>query len=142
MNFAEFKTGFRLMKLVSVPIFCVVLAGCGRSAPEVHQYTRVDEFFGAVVKVDVCYRDEEESRLQEALDEVWIRFADIHSRMSVYDPESDINKINRAYEESVEVGADTYGLIREALDYHRISHGAFDITVGPLIALWKESGRE
>jgi thiamine biosynthesis lipoprotein len=120
----------------------IFLTGCGRSAPEVRRYSKLGEFFGSVVKVDVCYRDEEEPRLQQALDEVWTRFADIHSRMSVYDPDSDINKINRAYDEGVEVGADTYGLIREALEYHRISQGVFDISVGPLIVLWKESGRK
>jgi thiamine biosynthesis lipoprotein len=108
----------------------------------VMQYRKVGGFFGSQVKVDVCYAPEQEESVVKAVDEVWARFADIHVRMSVYDPQSDISRINRlASSQPVEVGADTYQLIADHLTYHRLSGGVFDITIAALIQLWKEKGQ-
>ena len=37
---------------------------------------------------------------------IWARLADIHWRLSVYDPQSDMNRINRSFPDPVAVGAD------------------------------------
>jgi len=108
----------------------------------VRQLTRTGEFFGSYVKVDVCFEATARDRVHHAVDAVWERFADIHTRLSVYAPDSDINLINNAYAVPVRVGADTYQLIKDAQDYYRLSHEVFDITLGPLIKLWKTKGRQ
>jgi thiamine biosynthesis lipoprotein len=106
------------------------------------RYSKTGEFFGAYVKVDVCYTPSQSEHLTRAMGAVWARFADIHKRMSVYDPGSDINKINQAYHAAVEIPADTYRLIQDSIAYHRLSGGVYDITLGPLIQLWKQAGKE
>ena len=135
MNFHPFFT------CILLPIF---FFGCAHpsSQPALKKHTQIGEFFGSVVQVDVCYGEREEDRVRQALAGVWDRFEDIHGRMSVYDPKSDMNKVNGSYPEPVAVGADTYGLIRDAVGYHGLSQGVFDITVYPLIAVWKESGKK
>ena|SRR3989338_4840524 len=120
-------------------LLCVLIVGCGRPHQPLNQLTKIDEFFGAVVKVDVCYETRQGEALTKALDEVWARFADIHRRMSVYDKDSDINRINNSYPQSAQVQADTYALIKDSMDYYQISEGVFDISIGPLLSLWKES---
>jgi len=51
-------------------------------------------------------------------------------------PHSDISRLNQAAGAESEVSADTYKLLQAAQHYCRESRGTFDITVGPLVALW------
>ena len=65
------------------------------------------------------------------------RLDDINEKMSTYLPGSELSKINRAAAgQWLPVSAELYDVIREALDISQSSHGAFDITVGPLVNLW------
>lgn len=129
-----------LMVFILAAVFGVIWISRLWQGRQVLQYIKTGSFFGSYVKVDVCYTKDQEGELEKAMAEVWKRFADIHSRMSVYDLKSDILKINQAYDKPVNVGADTYRLIKDSIQYHRISSGAFDITIGSLIQLWKEKG--
>jgi len=66
----------------------------------------------------------------------------VEARMSAYRSESDVARINReAGEHAVEVAAETFKVISEACRFSRLTGGAFDITVGPLIELWREAAR-
>lgn len=50
---------------------------------------------------------------------------------------SEISAVNRAAGEgSVAVSPETWDVIEEGLRYSRLSAGAFDITIGPLVSLW------
>ena len=79
---------------------------------------------------------------KEALKKVWQRLEDISWRMNVFDEKSDVAKINISYPNALEVGADTYEVVKKAIEYNRLTQGAFDITVWPLIALWKKGEKE
>lgn len=91
------------------------------------------------VKLDVCYDQSQELQLKKALGEVWKRIEDISWRINVYDQRSDVRRINTAYPNPATVGSDTYQLIKDSLEYNRLTFGVFDITVWPLIKLWKDS---
>ena len=61
----------------------------------------------------------------------------VDSLMSVYRPESDISTVNRnAGGSPIRVAAQTMHVLRRAHDFWRISGGAFDPTVGPLVDAW------
>ena len=69
-----------------------------------------------------------------ALDEV-IR---LDGMMSNYKPESDLSRMNQtAHFQPVHIPRELYELIEESLFYSRHSNGQFDISVGPLVDLWK-----
>jgi thiamine biosynthesis lipoprotein len=69
-------------------------------------------------------------RVQAALDEV-------DRLMSTYKPESEISRFNaHASTEAFEVSALTAEVVRKALDVGARTGGGFDVTLGPLIALW------
>jgi len=71
---------------------------------------------------------------QAALDEV-VR---LDSVMSNYKPESELNLLNRtAHFHSVRVSHELYDVIEQSLYYSQISDGQFDISVGPVVDLWK-----
>jgi len=58
--------------------------------------------------------------------------------MSNYKDDSDLSRMNRtAHFQSTEIPPDLYRVIEESLPYSRLSDGRFDISVGPLVDLWK-----
>jgi thiamine biosynthesis lipoprotein len=65
------------------------------------------------------------------------RVREIENRMSVTIPESDIGRVNAAAGKSpVPVAEETLRLVERGLAFARLSGGAFNIAVGPLVTLW------
>lgn len=61
----------------------------------------------------------------------------INSLLNNYDPESEISAINKAAGgKPVHVSIETYRALSDAKAYARISRGAFDFTIAPLVKLW------
>ena len=61
----------------------------------------------------------------------------LEDQMSVFRPESEISRLNRlAAEGPVEVEPRLFALLELALDLHRETDGAFDVTCGPLWKVW------
>lgn len=71
------------------------------------------------------------SKVQEALDQV-------NQAMSTYLPDSEISKFNASQSTDwIEISDDTASVIRRAIEISQKTEGAFDVTVGPLVDLWK-----
>lgn len=69
-----------------------------------------------------------------ALDEV-VRLDGV---MSNYQPESELSRMNRtAHFRPVRISRELYEVIEQSLLYSRLSQGQFDISVGPVVDLWK-----
>jgi len=69
--------------------------------------------------------------------EIFNKIREIENLMSVNIPSSDISRINAAAGiESVQVHAEVFKVIERAVYFANVSDGAFDPTVGPLVALW------
>jgi len=74
------------------------------------------------------------SAIDQALDEV-VRLDNV---MSNFKPESDLSRMNReAHFHAVRIPADLYKVIETSLAYSRLSEGEFDVSVGPVVDLWK-----
>ena len=72
--------------------------------------------------------------IDKALQEI-VRMDDL---MSNYKPESALSRLNRsAHFHTEKVPRDLYRVIEQALQFSRLSDGKFDITVAPLVDLWK-----
>lgn len=63
--------------------------------------------------------------------------------LSDYDPGSELARLSAAAPtpEPVAVGDDLWNVLVRAAEIHRLSDGAFDITVGPLTTLWRQARR-
>ena len=71
------------------------------------------------------------------LDEAFARLRTIEDRMSVNKEGTEVSKINEmAGKEAVQVSSDTFYVISKAIEYAKITNGAFDPSVGPLVKLW------
>jgi thiamine biosynthesis lipoprotein len=73
----------------------------------------------------------------EALEMAYKRVIEIDDRMSAFNDDSDIVKINQcAGHKAQKINPDTFTLIKRSLEFSSLSNGAFDITIRPLTALW------
>ena len=61
----------------------------------------------------------------------------VNDMLNNYNPASDVSRINAgAGNDAVSISPETFSALSDAKNYARLSQGAFDFTVGPLVALW------
>src|SRR5262249_32693518 len=74
------------------------------------------------------------SSIEKALQKI----VEMDDLMSNYKPDSSLSQLNRsAHFHAEKVPPDLYRVIQEAIRFSQISNGKFDITVAPLVNLWK-----
>ncbi|OQB97032.1 MAG: Thiamine biosynthesis lipoprotein ApbE precursor [Spirochaetes bacterium ADurb.Bin110] len=79
------------------------------------------------------------------LAEAFARLRTIEDRMSVNKEGTEVSKINKmSGKEAVQVSSDTFYVISKAIEYAKLTNGAFDPSIGPLVKLWNigESGEK
>jgi len=83
------------------------------------------------------------ARLRSAGEEALHEIEALEAQLSLYRPESDISWINaHASHEPVKVEPQLLALLKRAAKLSRVTDGAFDITVGPLMRVWGLVGGE
>jgi thiamine biosynthesis lipoprotein len=66
----------------------------------------------------------------------------IEQMMSFHRSDSELAKVNaEAFEHPVQVSVPIVVVLQKAMEISRLSDGAFDVTVGPLMQLWKAAGQ-
>lgn len=118
------------MKLIKSIIFFVVLifVAVTLSACSSKQYYSKSEFLmGTVIKI-TCTD-------QQAIDAAFKEIKRVESILSKFKPESEVSKLNK--EGTLKVGPDLLYVLKRAKELYRESDGAFDVTVAPLIDVWK-----
>jgi thiamine biosynthesis lipoprotein len=126
----------------SIVFIAVVLVSSCRMNARNKKYHHSRVVIGTYVNIDVCSSRRNGPGVSEAMNRVWERFDEIEQRMNAYDMESDIGKINQSAGKAVAVHPDVYTLIQQAADFSKKTEGAFDITVRPLIEMWRRGQKE
>jgi len=97
---------------------------------------------GTVARIVVTADDQQQANaaITAAFDKIY----HIEGLMSDYDPNSQLSQVNQhAFEKPVAVDAELFEVLTAAKLYSCLSDGAFDVTIGPVVQLWrkaKESG--
>ncbi len=87
--------------------------------------------------------DRSASEFKRDLEAAKARVEALEGVFNPYRPSSEISRINNdAYSGAVKMSGDMARVLNAAKDWWERSDGAFDITVGPLIRLWKEAGEK
>jgi FAD:protein FMN transferase len=95
---------------------------------------------GTVLEVTLGARDAAAGRA--TLERLFAVAARLDALLSRFDPESALCRLNaRAGQGPQRVDPDLARVLGEALAYGALTRGAFDVTVGPLVALWTEAAR-
>lgn len=64
----------------------------------------------------------------------------LEKMMSDYDPNSELSALNRqAFEKPVAVSEELFEVISAAVEFSRLSEGAFDITIAPVVQVWRRA---
>lgn len=109
------------------------LASCERSTEPLRGNTYL---LGTVLNVAI----HDGGYKEELIDRVFERVAEIEARMSTSTSDyetTELLAVNRAAGESaMSVSPDTYEVLQEALRFSRLTDGAFDVTIWPLVTLW------
>jgi thiamine biosynthesis lipoprotein len=93
---------------------------------------------GTTVRI-VLYAPDEATAMKAAA-AAFARIAELNRIMSDYDPESELMRLcKNAGKASVPVSLDLFRVLQESEKYGRLSDGAFDISIGPVVRLWRKA---
>ena len=93
---------------------------------------RTEMLMGTVISVTL-YDSTDES----ILDNVFNKVKELEETFSINETGTEVDKINdNAGIAPVKVSDDTIKVVKDGIYYSELSHGKFDITIGPLVKLW------
>ena len=120
-----------VLALVALIAITFIFTGCHLSLVRTEE---IRDKIGTYVSVVIYSRQEDAEKI---IDKSFARLDEIAKIASTYDTESSVSVLNKNAEIK-NAPADLVELIRLSLEYNIISHGAFDITVSPVLNLWSE----
>ncbi len=87
---------------------------------------------------EIAAYGESTQHTSDAIDKAFHEIVRIDDLMSNYKPESALSTLNRLpHFRAQKVPLDLYRAIEQAVQFSRLSGGKFDVTVAPLVKLWK-----
>lgn len=134
LNMQTTRKTNRIIFFVGSILLVALVSSCAKKQAE----PQAQSFFmlGTVCKVTIY-----DNPTPEAFSASFSRLKEIEDRMSLRNQNSEVSEINRqAGKKAVVVSADTFTVIRKALQIAALSGGAFDPTVGPLVEAWDIGG--
>ncbi|MFA9487384.1 MULTISPECIES: FAD:protein FMN transferase [unclassified Mannheimia] len=125
------------VKFFAFAIFSLLLAACEK-APE--QITLQGKTMGTTYTVKYIDNGEVKNlsnpeKIKSELDRLLV---DVNNQMSTYQQDSEISRFNQLKEtnQAVEISQDFAKVVEEAIRLNKITEGALDVTVGPVVNLW------
>ncbi len=91
---------------------------------------------GTFARVVVVAKDNKTA--QKCIEAAFAEIDNVDNLMSDYKNDSEIGIINKnAAEKAVQVGESTFEVLQRSVEFSKLTDGAFDITVGPLVDLFR-----
>ncbi|MEO8354189.1 MAG: FAD:protein FMN transferase, partial [Chthoniobacteraceae bacterium] len=84
----------------------------------------------------------DEAAAKAASDAAFERIAQLNQVFSDYDPDSELSRLSRTHDQAVPVSDDLWNVLVRSQALAEKTGGAFDITVGPLVNLWRRVRRK
>ncbi|MBM82137.1 MAG: thiamine biosynthesis protein ApbE [Planctomycetaceae bacterium] len=87
---------------------------------------------------------EKKSIANKAAASAYARIKELNSILSDYDPESELMSLcrNSQPDQPVKVSKELFTVLKESQRISKLSAGAFDVSVGPVVKLWRRSRRQ
>ena len=121
----------------------VLLVGC-HTAPKpsaLSRYEFAEPHMGSLWRISLYAPDP--IAASNAVRAAFARVAALDRMMTDYDPESELMRLSKSPRGvPVEVSGDLFRILRQSQEISRISSGAFDVTVGPVVQLWRRARRQ
>jgi thiamine biosynthesis lipoprotein len=124
------------LSLRSMGAVLVLIANAGRAA-DLPVVTWQGQTMGSGYTVKIVGADLAPAQVEALKTEVEQRLKEVNRQMSHYQPDSELSQFNRAPAKTpFKVSPEFAWVVRFALEMNRLSHGAFDPTLAPVINLW------
>jgi len=133
----------RSNKRLAVVLICagLALASPNSASPPPAPFVHKKKYVMGTVFEIVAYGNPL-APVSDAIDKAFEEIVRLDDVMSDYKSDSALSRLNRsAHFHPASVPPDLYRVIEESLRYSRLSAGKFDVTVGPLVKLWKAAIR-
>lgn len=122
----------------AIVVLALLLACAGRVGAQV-RYEFTELHLGVPVRVALYAPDDAAARA--AARAAFARIVALEHKMSDYRADSELRGLERRPGEWVPVSAELFAVLARAVEIAQASAGAFDPTVGPLVALWRGARR-
>ena len=120
-------------------VFLAVVAAAHAESP-LTRFTFDEPHMGTRFRIILYAPSEETAR--KAADAAFKRIADLDATMSDYRPASELMRLcAKSGGDPVHVSDELFFVLFKAEETSRISDGAFDVTVGPVVQLWRQARR-
>lgn len=124
--------------MMSSSLALVLLAAATAPAAPFKLYEAVEPHMGTLIGIKLYARDE--AAAAAAFRAAFARIAELDAALSDYRPDSELNQLTRdAVNGPVRVSEDLFRVLAASQRLAEESGGAFDITLGPVIRLWREA---
>lgn len=115
-----------------------IIALAGLTRPELARYEAVEPHMGTLVRITVYAPSERVA--QSAFGAAFDRIRALDDILSDYRPDSELNHVSKtAVGRAVPVSEDLFAILARSQELAEATGGAFDVTQGPAIRLWREA---
>lgn len=127
----------KLKKLLILLLIAALFIGCSSNSSPENSVTqdpisKTEFFMGTVVTITLYDSDD-----TSILDKAFKTIKEIEELVSINTSNTELDSVNNAAGKNpIQVSNTTFNIIEKGLEYSKLSNGAFDITVGPLVKLW------
>ncbi len=130
------------MRRLARAAWILLLGACILPEPgPLARYEYAEPHMGTTVRL-VLYASSPEQAIK-GRDAAFAVMKDVDDTMSDYKPESELSRLSRAAAKGPQpVSPALFDVLRASQETAELSRGAFDITVGPLVRLWRRSRKE
>lgn len=128
-----------MLQLVSLVLTHAALAAAPQTSLQRYQYEQMH--MGMPVRITLYAGDK--ATANKAVDAAYQRIAELNRVLSDYDPQSELSRLSSTAGSGkwVAVSGDLWKVLSAAQALSRRAEGAFDVTVGPLVKLWRRARR-
>lgn len=121
--------------------FCLSLTTANLPEPTLTRYDYSQRLMG--ISFDISVYASDETVANEAVEAAYGRIRELNAIFSDYEPDSELNRLCKTAGtgRAVPVSRELWEIIVASLELSEKSSGEFDITVGPLVRLWRKARR-
>lgn len=128
-------------RLAFVWLVAVGAVAAGADAPALERFERTGTEMA--VPVRLLFYAPDADTANRAADAAMARIRELNTLLSDYDPQSELRRLclTAGGGEAVPVSEDLFRVLAAAEGFSRRSEGAFDVTIGPVVRLWRRARR-
>ena len=125
-------------RVAAVGLILPLLAGCAGSAPDPAPVSRSAGRYAMGTVLEITVEASTEAEANAAMEDLFRLAADLERIFTVFEPESPLSRLNRGAGSGPQaVDPEIARILTESVAYWQLTGGTFDVTVGPLVDLWR-----